>query len=495
MKFNKLFLFLIVAVLLVPSYVKAEGALIDWVKIYPGDYDNQGLAQGTDLALDSSGNVYVTGFNRGRWWHPEEGGYRTVKYSASGSLLWANKYVTGGYYFEHIAIKIDSQGNAYITGNSATIKYDVNGNELWVRGGGNAIAVDLSGNAYVTGSNGTVKYDTNGNELWVRNNSYSAIAVDSTGAVYVTGSNGTIKYDTNGNELWIQSGGSSILLDLSNNIYVSGDLGIAKYDPHGNEIFFIYGSGVIAVDSTGNIYVGRTEDGDYLTTKYDSQGNIGWIKRYDSGFVDRVLAITVDLSDNVYLTGIVDFQRGSCCGYGVYGSATIKYDTNGNERWSKIYQYGQEGTSVTNSIIADNQGDVYISGYCHAGWGYYQYLTIKLREDAQAPAIVVNGPQSIWPANSKTINAAFTGTITDSGSGVASASYIVEDEYGEIQPSGNIYLYSGGQFYLNIPLEAYRKGSDFDGRVYTMHITAIDKLGNTSTATTTVTVLHDQGEK
>lgn len=495
MKSKKFFLFLIVAVLLVPSYVKAEGVLVEWVQTYIHDND-----QGTDLALDSSGNVYVTGFfNRGSWWwaSPKKGGYTTVKYTPNGSMLWAKNYTTGESQTGHVAIKADSQGNAYITGNSATIKYDSDGNELWFRSGGNSIAVDSLGNAYVTGGNGTAKYDTNGNELWLRGSGGSAIIVDPMGNVYVTGGNGTIKYDTNGNELWVRSGGNAIALDLPGNVYVSDGSNITKYDENGNELYLIIDSGIMAVDLTGNVYVGRTDSDNYLITKYDSQGNISWSKRYDSGFVDRVLAITVDLSGNAYLTGWVYFQRSSFYGYRVLGSATVKYDANGNELWSKVYQYqyGQTGTAVTNSIIADSQGNVYISGYCHAGWGYTSYLTIKLKEDAQGPTIVINEPQSIWPPNSKTVNVSLTGTITDSGSGVATASYAVNDEYGEIAPSGNISLASDGGFNLNIPLEAYRKGSDLDGRVYTINITAMDKVGNTSSASTQTKVLHNQQEK
>ena len=110
------------------------------------------------------------------------------------------------------AIAIDSGGNAYITGESrvpfglgdhATIKYSVNGTQLWVaRGSGAArgIALDVASNVYVTGTSSgedgssgyaTLKYAiTQGNQLWVAyynagdsTDLSSAIAVDTAGNV------------------------------------------------------------------------------------------------------------------------------------------------------------------------------------------------------------------------------------------------------------------------------------------------------------------------
>src|SRR5689334_22240990 len=60
---------------------------------------------------------------------------------------------------------VDAAGNVYVTGYNnqdfATVKYDTNGNELWVAtynpapeiysGGATAIALDAAGNVYVTG--------------------------------------------------------------------------------------------------------------------------------------------------------------------------------------------------------------------------------------------------------------------------------------------------------------------------------------------------------
>jgi hypothetical protein len=83
---------------------------------------------------------------------------------------WLARYNGSGNYFDDaFAIAIDSNDNIYVTGHSAvsgsindyaTVKYDPNGNEVWVAtydGPGNyfdyaeAIAIDSNDNIYVTG--------------------------------------------------------------------------------------------------------------------------------------------------------------------------------------------------------------------------------------------------------------------------------------------------------------------------------------------------------
>src|SRR5260370_316046 len=148
--------------------------------------------------------------------------YTTVKYDTSGREIWVARYI-GPRSFDWItAIAVSPQGQVYVNGRSqgdgamndyATIKYDLKGNELWVaryHGPGDGedwawrIALDEQGNVYVTGSSSglgpradyaTVKYDPEGNELWVAryggpSDGYDtpiALAVDGKGQVYVSG--------------------------------------------------------------------------------------------------------------------------------------------------------------------------------------------------------------------------------------------------------------------------------------------------------------------
>jgi hypothetical protein len=88
-----------------------------------------------------------------------------------------------------------------------------------------------------------------------------------------------------------------------------------------------------------------------------------------------------------------------------------------------------------------------------------------------------------------------SGTITDTGSGVnlSSGSFAVSDEYGTVQPAGPLTINPDGTYLFTVSLEASRKGSDKDGRQYTISVFAKDNAGNLGSSSIIVTVPHDQG--
>jgi uncharacterized delta-60 repeat protein len=190
----------------------SEGQVV-WVARYngPGNDDDEATA----IAVDNNGNVYVTGRS---WGKDADYDYATIKYNSLGHTQWVARYNgLGNSRDSATAIAVDNNGNVYVTGYSeadyATIKYNSNGQVVWVaryNGPDNfpdeatAIAVDNNGNVYVTGRSGrhgagydyaTIKYNANGQELWVRrfnrpdngDDEATAIAVDNNGNVYVTG--------------------------------------------------------------------------------------------------------------------------------------------------------------------------------------------------------------------------------------------------------------------------------------------------------------------
>jgi Beta-propeller repeat len=136
-----------------------------WTNHYDGTVhgDDQAVA----VALDNGGNVIVAGRSEGVGTKYD---YLTIKYSSSGVPLWTNRYggPLHGYDFVQ-AVAVDGSGNVFVTGYStglyppgdiATIAYSPAGISLWTNrynaslqsfGPGADVKVDASGNVFVTG--------------------------------------------------------------------------------------------------------------------------------------------------------------------------------------------------------------------------------------------------------------------------------------------------------------------------------------------------------
>jgi hypothetical protein len=135
------------------------------VRRYNGPADSTDEADA--IAVDGSGNVYVTGRSYGS---ETDFDYCTIKYDASGTEVWVRTYNGPANGYDNATdITVDDLGNIYVTGESggigssgdyATLSYDPDGDVRWVKrydGPGNAsdvaqsIAVDDSGKVCVTG--------------------------------------------------------------------------------------------------------------------------------------------------------------------------------------------------------------------------------------------------------------------------------------------------------------------------------------------------------
>jgi uncharacterized delta-60 repeat protein len=338
------------------------------------------------MTIDQIGNVYVIGTDSSH--------YLIVKYDSIGVKQWSEEFGQSGSNATGIAV--DGSGNVYVTGYSlglnnnldyATLKYDASGNQKWVawyNGTADdvdrafAITLDSSGSVYVTGTSAgagtrkdylTIKYDSLGIQKWIaRYNGSSnldesavSLALDKIGNVYVTGtgvrigsSNDflTIKYNSKGAKVW--------------DIY---------YDGTGN------GTDVakaIAVDDVGSVYItGRSFSSltlsDYVTIKYNTYGIQEWIARYDGpeNNNDDPVALTVDANNNVYVTGSSYSDRSSL------DFLTVKYNTSGNIQWVRAFNGTGNGPDQAIAISTDEFGDAYITGTSLGNGTMNDIATIK----------------------------------------------------------------------------------------------------------------------
>ena len=375
-----------------------------WVSRYNGPSNDND--EPYNLAVDDSGNVYVTGRSIGNGTNYD---YATIKYNSGGVQQWLQRYNGPGNGNDLArTISVDGQGNVFVTGFSAgngtgsdyaTIKYNSGGVQQWVQrynGPGNgdddaySLAVDGQGNVYVTGwSDGdyaTIKYNSAGVQQWVQryngpgngNDDAWSIALDDSSNVYVTGHSAgigtgsdyaTIKYNSGGVQQWVQ-----------------------RYNGPGNGSD---GANTIAVDDSRNVFVTGNSEGngtgwDYATIKYNSSGVQQWVASYNGpgNNTDRPNSIAIDGSGNVHVTGY-SFGIGTGTDY-----ATVKYNPSGIQQWVSRYNGPMSSLDFATSIAVDGQGNVYVSGdsYVTPGAGT-DCLIIKYNSSGvQQWVVIYNGP-------------------------------------------------------------------------------------------------------
>jgi len=282
---------------------------------------------------------------------------------------------------EATAIAVDSAGNAYVTGQTASSNFPSSSGTVGTRGNLDVFVSSLRPDG--SALNYTTLLGGSGNEIG------NAIAVDPAGDAYVTGATNSSDFPVTSGALRLSPGGAQ-------------DAFVARLDPTGAVSYATYlggsdddsGNG-IAVDASGNAYVA----GDTLSTDFPGasasqlqSGNAG----SDDGFVaklnaagsalgfaaylggsqaDSANAIALDSSGNIYITGSTlsaDFPhtpgayQARCggdanCNGGLADAFLSKIKGDGSAFLYSTF-LGGSGSDIANGVAVDAAGEATIVG-------------------------------------------------------------------------------------------------------------------------------------
>ena len=272
------------------------------------------------IAVDASGNVYVTGFTLSTDFPTTTGAYQTsfrgsesafvAKLNSSGALVYST-YLGGSGRDFATAIAIDVSGNAYVTGYTSSTNFPIVGGAFQASYGGGF------NDAFVTKLNPTATGLVYSTFLGgISDDTASSIAVDPAGNAYICGETNSPNFPVSSPFQAANAGGQDAFVTKLNptasaltfSTYLGG-----SFDDQANSI---------AIDSSGNVYIaGVTSSFDFPVSPTAFQSSIGgtfnaFVAKLTStgatlGFstflggsgFDQASALAVDSAGNVWVTG------------------------------------------------------------------------------------------------------------------------------------------------------------------------------------------------
>lgn len=334
-----------------------------WVRSAGGT----GIDYSYDFVTDSSGNSFVTGYysgtaNFGTDALTSAGSLDicVFKLDTDGNWQWAIR-AGGTGYDSGQSIALDDSGNCYVTGSYAiaadfgsyhldgfgntdiyVAKLSPAGNWLWaVRAGGSGqdhgygIAADGSGNCYIIG-------------YFNLTAAFGMTDLQSSGSRDIV----TAKLDTNGVWQWARrSGGNDtdigygIALDNSGNCYFTGTFKTTS----------LFGTTSIASNGGNDIFI----------AKMNSAGDWQWALGAGASSSDYGYDIRVDASGNSFVTGYFDetvsFGTTSLTTSGVADVFVTCLDSSGIWQWA--VKAGGTYNDYGRGIACDGNGSIFVTGY------------------------------------------------------------------------------------------------------------------------------------
>lgn len=357
--------------------------------------NNGDIAYG--VAVDGSGDIYVAGSTASLNFPVSSPEQKTLqgsenafvaKLNPTGSALVYSTYVGGNGVDSARAIALDSSGNAYVTGTTTSANFPVTSGVFQPAYHGsvsNAFVFKLSS----TGS--SLAYAT---YLGGSDADYGqAIAVDAKGDAFVAGSTQSPDFPT---ENPIQSANKGCATNSTTSVTTcTSDAFVAELNPTATSLVYstyLGGSSsdsgqAVALDSQGDCYVaGYTSSIDFpvhnalqttlsgttdaFVTELNPSGNAVLFSTYlGGGTITQAYGLALDAADNIYVTG----ETQSADYHTTSGAAQTTYGGNGDAFVTKLSAGGAAIAYSTflggnqpdqgNAIAVDAAGDAAVAGF------------------------------------------------------------------------------------------------------------------------------------
>ena len=191
-----------------------------------------------------------------------------------------------------------------------------------------------------------------------------------------------MKLDLSGNVQWTKKTGDSNCPAFANSVHQTSDNGymvagskcgawVSKLDSNGNVQWQRTFRSEPWFESEGVISMQKTSDGgcivlaqfypysDASVLKLDSDGNVQWQKRYDTGYVEHSLSIYQTLDGGYIILGHMSYPPDVNIG----SSWVMKLDAEGNTLWSKVYKFSGSHSDSINGIHPTSDNGYIMAGY------------------------------------------------------------------------------------------------------------------------------------
>lgn len=290
--------------------------------------DSQGSTgdEGNSIAIDQEGNIYTTGtmlsgsggavFGEGQ---PNEtvlniNGAFIAKYTGSGELLWVQQAGASNNGITGYGITVDKNNNVYVSGTfyqQATF------------GAGQEHETTLSG---IYSEIFIAKYSSDGQLVWAK---------------------------SAGGENDDNPGGTGLAVDEQANVYLTGAF---------------WGSAIFGAGETNETIL-NGENLDVFVAKYDTDGQLLWVKKAGGPQFDGAKNIDLDENGNLYLTGNyyneITFEQGASNEKTIHGSNEssfiAKYNEAGDFQWA-MAPFSAHTADISGDVTVDEKGDVVFTG-------------------------------------------------------------------------------------------------------------------------------------